>query len=150
MKTSIYISAFLLLGVATQMACKKDTPVASISKMEQVQEKLLDNWTTIAYKFESEDTFTTRSKPYIILGEYGSGFNLKEDGNYFTHYDDSLPTFETIRGAWKLLNETEIEFTPLELGGSVRPPFINEILKLEGEDFWMKEGAVEYRMVPLK
>lgn len=152
MKTSLCISLLILLGATTQMACKKDTPVEPISKMEQVREQLLNNWTTIAFKFDSEDTLTTRHKPYIILEEYGSGFNLKDDGNYYTHYADSLPTHETLRGSWKLLNESEIEFTSLvdSISGSVRPPFINEILKLEGDDFWMHEGDVEYRMVPLK
>ena len=149
MKTSLYISILILLGAATQMTCKKDTPVEPISKMEQVREQLLNNWTTAAYKFDSEDTLTTWIKPYVILDEYGSGFNLKDDGNYYTHYADSLPTHETLRGSWKLLNESEVEFTPKE-NGSIRPAFTNEILKLEGEDFWMHEGDVEYRMIPLK
>ena len=133
------------------MACKKAPPVEPISKMEQVRQQLLNNWTTAAYKFDSEDTFTTSHKPYIVLGEYGSGFKLTDDGNYYTHYADSLPAEGGLRGTWELLNESEIEFTPMvSNSGSVRPAFTNKILKLEGEDFWMHEGDVEYRMIPLK
>ena len=49
-----------------------------------------------------------------------------------------------------MLTESEIEFTPVDLDGLIRPAFINEILKLEGEDFWIYEGDAEYRMVLLK
>ncbi|HFA51803.1 MAG TPA: hypothetical protein ENJ95_22530 [Bacteroidetes bacterium] len=108
MKEITLVSILTLAILIT--SCKKEEPINATDYL--INEK---GW----YSYEAKRTdlidgtgFTTDS-PYIILGEYGSGFRLNSDGFCFiTYADGSSPIEEesTIKRNWQLISDNKIEF----------------------------------------
>ena len=86
------------LIVIFSQSCNKES-----DQLLLIKNTLTGSWYTYDYKHDSEEwtDFPEENSPYIILNEYGSGFDLDEN-QYFTHYSESFPTGGGFRGKWKL------------------------------------------------
>ena len=145
MKT--YQKYFLFFGMAVLMANCQKKEIAPIDNVALVRQQIIGDWITEAYKFESEDTLTKSSEPYIILNEYGSGFTLEEDQSYYTFYSEKEGK-GFFRGSWELLNENTIQFTKDTMNQQPLKIFTVAIQNLEKDKLSIKENEVEYHLVP--
>ncbi|MEL6987746.1 MAG: hypothetical protein AAGK97_07920 [Bacteroidota bacterium] len=85
----------------------------------------------------------TSEAPYIIIGEYGSGFKLKDDGVCHINYSDG--SHQIVEGSitrkWELENNTNIIFTS-EIAADINAEIleINEALLhisyVDADDIW--------------
>jgi hypothetical protein len=95
------------------------------------------------YSYEAKRTdlidgtgFTTNS-PYIIIGEYGSGFRLSNDGVCFISYADGSSPIEepTLTRSWELVNKNQIEFKS-ETAPS--QDIVATIVKINNDSLWIE------------
>ncbi|MFY0627629.1 MAG: hypothetical protein JXR07_15135 [Reichenbachiella sp.] len=71
-------------------------------------------WETYEYQLNTEDGFQNNHSPYVILNEYGSGFGLTSNFNYYTGYSEGTNPFPDTGiywGTWKFIGSDKIEFT---------------------------------------
>ncbi len=135
--SKLFTALTLSFLVIFAIGCNKEP-----DKLLVIKEQLIGNWTTIDYRFGTEDWSGPPKPglPYIILEEYGSGFDLDAD-HYYTHYNESLPTNGLLRGTWKVIDETTLAFN-----SSQKPSFEVKIIELEDNFLWISGANVEYKL----
>ena len=131
----------VLISIATfLLSCKKDS-----DELLTIKNNLIGSWHSFDYKHDGEDwsDFPDENSPYLILGEYGSGFDLDEN-QYFTHYADSFPTEGIFRGTWKVIDKSTLEFTPTNQNNSSEV-FKIKIIEIEEDFLRIHDHQVEYK-----
>lgn len=148
-KTIVLLISSLTFVLIFSQSCKRD----SISEKELliIKNTLIGSWHSYDYKFSTEDwsDFTEEHSPYVILAEYGSGFDLDEN-QYFTHYSESLPTGGDFRGNWELVDENTLEFTSSGKDDSPIRVFEVKIIEIEDNFLSISENDVEYKLIKIE
>lgn len=88
------------------------------------------------------------NQPYIIIGEYGSGFKIGEDGVCHINYSDGSAPIgeETVTRCWKLNGEEEIIFSSVS-SEDIR----TDIVEISSDFLWIRyEQSGDYWEYKLK
>lgn len=128
-----YNYVMVLAIILLLIGCEKEEVLTSNYNLLQNNK----GWYCFEYKrhdIKDETEFET-IQPYIIIGEYGSGFKLKEDGICHINYSDGNRVIEegVITREWKMSGDHKIIFI------SQSSEDINvAIVEMTNETLWIK------------